>query len=382
MKIKTFIILVIIALVLSLGGYLLIHFQKSRSSQRMMGRLLFKEFPAERIAIVTIKGPKDSVILKKLQNQWVVQTRLNYPADLNKLSDLVRKLKEAKIGRIFESNEGSLKRLALVDPTKEENEDEEKGIRVIFGDENEQEIKNLIFGKSRETEGMRGTSEGQYLMLQGDTKIYLVDKDFSTLEPISLEWLEKKLVDVQADDVRSILCKSLDGGKIEYHFERPEKGKDFEALEFSAKKKVKKSTLDQLSGALAGLNMENIVDPSSLSGSPIKMSKQIEYRLFNGLVYRIIPGDTCAEDDSCYLKIEVDYQKPPTPTEEKSDTQAETEKEDKEKQPVQEDLSQEALKLNEQFKPWTYIIPKWKMDALITNVDKLVEKEEKQTNKK
>lgn len=382
MKIKTFVILVIIALVLSLGGYMLIHFQKGRPSERLMGRLLFKEFPAGRIAMVTIQGPKDSVILKKLENQWVVQSRLNYPADFNKLSDLVRKLKEAKIGRVFESNEGSLKRLALIEPAKEENEGEERGLRITFSDEKEKEIKNLLFGKSRETGDPRGASEGQYLMLQGDTKIYLVDKDFSTLEAISLEWLEKKLVDVQADDVKGILCQSIDGKKIEYHFERPAKGKDFEALQFPAGKKVKESTLDQLSRALAALNMENIVDPSSLSESPIKMSKQIEYSLFNGLIYRIIPGDTCAKDDSCYLKIEVAYQKPPALAEEKNEVQGETEKEDKEKPEAQEDLSQEALKLNEQFQPWTYIIPSWKKDVLITNVDKLVEKVEDKKDKK
>jgi len=382
MKIKTFIILVTLALILSLGGYILIHFQPGRSDESMMGVPLFKEFPSDRIAMITIQGPKDSVILKKLENQWVVQSRLNYPADFNKLSDLVRKLKEAKIGRVFESNEGSLKRLALIDPAKEENASEERGLRITFRDEKEKDIKNLLFGKSRETGDPRGASEGQYLMLQGDTKIYLVDKDFSTLEAISLEWLEKKLVDVPEDEVKGILCQSIDGKKIEYHFERPEKGKDFEAVQFPAGKKIKESTLDQISRLLSDLNMEDIVDPSVLSSSPVKMSNQIEYSLFNGLIYRIIPGDTCAEDDSCYLKIEVAYQKPPAQAEEKSEAQVEAEKENEEKPEVQEDLSQEALKLNEQFKPWTYIIPSWKKDALITSVDKLVEETEDQKGKK
>jgi hypothetical protein len=381
MKLKTFFILIIIALVLSLGGYLLIHFQKGRPGQSMMGRLLFKEFQADRIDRITIQGPNDSVILKNLENKWVVQSRFNYPADMNKLSELVRKLKEAKIGRVFESNEGSLKRLALIDPDKENKEGDERGLRIIFKDEQEKEIKNLLFGKSRETEGPSGTAAGQYLMLQGDTKIYLVDKDFSNLEAVSLEWLDQTLVDVQADEIKSISCQHLDGKKNEYRFERPEKGKDFEAIQFPSRKKVKKSTLDQLSRALASLNMENIIDPSGSSESPIKMSKQIEYSLFNGLIYRIIPGDTCAEDDSCYLKIEVAYQKPLALAEKKSEAQGETEKEDKEKPAVQEDLSQEALKLNEQFKPWTYIIPSWKKDAFITNVDKLVEKEDKKKDK-
>ena len=381
MKLKTFVILVIIAIVLSLGGYMLIHFQKGHPSEMLMGQLLFKDFPGERIIMVTIQGPDDSVILKKLEDQWVVQSRLNYPADLEKLSGLVRKLKEAKIGRVFESNEGSLKRLALIDPTNEESTREERGLKIIFRDEKDKELKNLIVGKSRETGDQRGAAEGQYLMLKGDTKIYLIDQDFSNLEAIPLEWLEKKLVDVQADDVKSILCHSLDGKKAEYHFERPEKGKDFEAVQFPAGKKINKSALSQLSRALASFNMENIVDPSNLSKSPIKMSKQIEYALFNGLIYRIIPGDTCAKDDSCYLKIEVAYQKPPVQAEGKSEVQGEK-KEDQEKKEVQKDLSQEALKLNERFQPWTYIIPSWKKDALITDVDKLVEKEEKQKDKK
>lgn len=373
MKIKTFIILIIIAVVLSAGGYLLTRLQTGRSSESMMGRSLFKGFPAEKISTITIQGPKESVHLKKLEKRWVVQSRMNYPADFQKISDLVRKLNEAKIGRVFESNPGSLQRLALIDPAKETDSSQESGLRVVFKDEKGEEIKSLLLGKPRDTGDPRGPVVGQYLMLQGDSKIYLVDSAFPALEPVSLEWLETELTDVPASDIKGIVCEGPDKKKIRYHFERSAQGKDFEAIQFPTGKKVKKSALNQLAAALASFNMENIADGSALQESPVKMSNLIEYRLFNGLVYRIRPADTCSEDGKCYLKIEVAYQKPPALAVGKDKVREEMEKQEKSGAQAQEDLSQEAVKLNNQFEPWTYIIPSWKKDVFITDVSRLVE---------
>ena len=319
-----------------------------------------------------VQGTDESVHLQRRDKQWVVQNRLNHPADIKKLSGLVSKLMEAKIGRVFESNEGSLKRLGLMAPTEKEVSNQEKGIRVIFKDEKEKDLANILLGKPREGGDPRGSSEGHYLRLEGDSRIYLVDRDFSSLEASAPHWLETELLNVPASDIQGILCQSTDQEELRYAFERPAEGNDFEAVQFPAGKQVDESALSQLSGTLSSLHMEDVADPSVVSESSLQMSHLIEFRLFNGLLYRLWPSETCSDGDSCYLKIEVAYQKPTALSEKEDDQPGESKKQEE----LQPDLSRQALELNEKFDSWIYIIPNWKKDAFITDVSKLVEEAE------
>jgi hypothetical protein len=186
-------------------------------------------------------------------------------------------------------------------------------------------------------------------------------------------------MNVPSAEIQSIRCQSRKDEKTHYYFERPEKRKAFEMVQFPKGERRDESAFKQLSGALDAFYMENIADPSE--SSPAKMSDIIEYRLFNGLIYRIMPSDTCLDDDRCYLKIEVDYQKPPVLKKKTGEAKNETGKKDQEGKKAQEDLLQKAQKLNQKFKPWTYVIPRWKRDAFITDVTQLIEKKEDQKDK-
>jgi hypothetical protein len=101
----------------------------------------------------------------------------------------------------------------------------------------------------------------------------------------------------------------------------------------------------------------------------------LEYHLFNGLIYRIFPGQSCSEGDRCLLQIETDYVDPPRQKEEGED-----EKEKKEDSPEKtpEELAMEAKNMHGRLSPWTFVISQWKHKNFITELEALLEKKEEE----
>ena len=151
---------------------------------------------------------------------------------------------------------------------------------------------------------------------------------------------------------------------------------------YQPKKKVDKSALNRLARSLSSLSMEDVIDPSDNSVSTdLKKSDTLEYHLFNGIIYRVYPGKACSEDNQCYLKVEVDYQRPAAEKKPAADDKtSDDEKTSSEKTPEEMDL--EAKQLNKRLSPWVYVISKWQHDSFVTDLDKLLEKPDKTRAKK
>jgi len=305
---------------------------------------------------------------------WVVKNRFNYPADFSKISDFVRNLREIKIGRQFESSEDTLKRLSLKEPTDHEASSDEKGIRIHFKGKGETSLAHILLGKTRMVGDERSFPDGQYLKVNKDSNIYLVDKHFSHLESKPSAWLDKSLIDAGENEVKKISCTSADGKNIYYTFERAEKEKDLEPVNLSVDGKIDRSAVNRLARAISSLGMEEVMNPSA---SPVFNDMNnytlFEYYLFNGIIYHVYISKSCSEDEGCYLKLEVDYQKPADVKGEKAkDEKAMGQKAVSEKTP--QEYAFEAKSLNARLSPWIYKISKWQHTAFITDLSQLLEK--------
>jgi hypothetical protein len=382
MKTKTLVILLIIFGLLAGAGALVIHLKSQSGSGSALDKLILEKLPANEISAITIKGPEISVLLAKKPDQWVVENRFHYPADFSKIADFVRKLKQAKIGRQFQSSEATLERLSLKSPDDKGAGEAGKGTKIQLKDESGKLLASLLLGKPRESGGERSFPDGHYVTLDNDPTIYLIDTHFAHLQKKPSDWLDKALLKVEANEVKKISSLSADGKTINYTFGRAEKGNDLEPTSLPANKKVDKSALNRLARSLSSLSMEDVIDPSDNSVSTdLKKFDTLEYHLFNGIIYRVYPGKACSEDNQCYLKVEVDY---PGPAAEKKpaadDKTSDDEKTSSEKTPEEMDL--EAKQLNKRLSPWVYVISKWQHDSFVTDLDKLLEKPDKTRAKK
>ncbi len=149
MKIKTLVILLIVLGVLAGAGALIIHLQNSSSSSGEMGAYLIEQLPANEVASIVIETPSNTVSLMKKGDSWVVEERFGYPADFSKISDLVRTLKQVKVGRRFESSEKILKRLSLKFPGDSETPEDGRGSRIRMKDKEGKPVLGILLGKTR-----------------------------------------------------------------------------------------------------------------------------------------------------------------------------------------------------------------------------------------
>ena len=237
MKTKTLVILLIIFGILAGAGALVIHLKSQSGSGSALDKLILEKLPANEISAITIKGPEISVLLAKKPDQWVVENRFHYPADFSKIADFVRKLKQAKIGRQFQSSEAILERLSLKSPDDKSAGEAGKGTQIQLKDESGKLLASLLLGKPRESGAERSFPDGRYVTLDNDPTIYLIDTHFAHLQKEPSDWLNKALLKVEANEVKKISSVSADGKTIKYTFVRAEKGNDLEPTSLPAKKK-------------------------------------------------------------------------------------------------------------------------------------------------
>ena len=151
MKTKTLVILLIILGLVAGAGALVMHLKSQSGSGSPLDKPILENLPVNDILSIHIKGPKKLVLLTKKSDRWVVENRFQYPADFKKIADFVRKLKQAKIGRQFESTQDTLNRLSLRNPDDKEGGESEKGTQVQLKDESGKLLASLLLGKPRKS---------------------------------------------------------------------------------------------------------------------------------------------------------------------------------------------------------------------------------------
>ena len=78
-----------------------------------------------------------------------MKNRFGYPADFSKLTNLIRQIKETKVGRKFPATESINKRLSLVSPDHEKTDKSEKATRMLMKDKKGTVVVDILWG-SRE----------------------------------------------------------------------------------------------------------------------------------------------------------------------------------------------------------------------------------------
>src|SRR6185503_170236 len=115
---KQLLTLLVLGLVLGgLGVWAYKHKQTPyEESTRRMGEKVVPNFPINDVATVTIKTRDATCNLVKKNDLWTVQERGNYPADFNKISELLRKVWDLKVASPVRVGPSRLAQLELLPP--------------------------------------------------------------------------------------------------------------------------------------------------------------------------------------------------------------------------------------------------------------------------
>ncbi len=360
MKPKTFLILVCILGALSAAAFLVYRQEQSSRQAAPLGKKFFEELAVNEIASITIVKNAKTVRLKKGRDSWEVADRYGYPADFSKITDLVKKLKNAKVGRSFKATDEILTRLALHAPEAKNVPENKRGTQVVFKSAQEKPLANIIMGPDADR------TDVYYLMHTGNPTIYLVDQSFRFLDENPTDWLAKEIVDINEKDIKKIVCYPPREDKAAYTIERPARDKDAALLAVPAGKKVEKFKIDQMLGVLSSLKIEDVADPANAPpDTGFSAQHRFEYHLFDGTVYTISPGANIKEgSDNHFLRLTVAHVA--AAVGDKGDAAEASQK-----------AAEAARERNRKLSAWTYVVSKWVFNTLLTRPEDFFEKTEK-----
>src|SRR6516164_2050531 len=116
MKKHHLLLLVAAAIIVGLGG---IYFQISRSAawnESKTDRSIFQNLPINDVTNIQIRSNADTVTLEKKGDEWRVAERADYPADFEKIRDLIKTLWSLKAGQEMQVGLSQFGRLKVLPP--------------------------------------------------------------------------------------------------------------------------------------------------------------------------------------------------------------------------------------------------------------------------
>lgn len=206
---KQFLILVVALVVLGGAGLALFwqDIAAYRAAGAKIGARLLPDLKVSEVEQIRLQDAKSQATLVKKGNAWVVRERGDYPADVQKIGDLLIKLAELKVTQSESVGESLLPRLDLAQPGKGEG----GGTLVEFKGAADKTLASLILGKTVLKKdpvnplpgAQNGVPAGRYVLVAGarDT-VVVVSDPLSGAEAGPAQWLLKDFF--KADRIRTL----------------------------------------------------------------------------------------------------------------------------------------------------------------------------------
>ncbi|MFP4475792.1 MAG: hypothetical protein ACLFOY_09535 [Desulfatibacillaceae bacterium] len=380
MRPKYFAILLAVAVVLALATFWITRHQAPRQPEIGIGTTLFPDIDINALDRLHVQSPEGTVDVYRERGEWRVKQRWGYQADFDKIAEFGKKVVDLSIGRAFVPSDKSLGRLKMHWPGSDAPA-AETGTEVLLETGENEPIVHFLLGRQRTT-GDMDAPDGHYLSPRGDDTVYVVGAHFAREIEQPSYWLYATLLKIEGKSVEYVASMKRENGEwtTVFAFMRPEEGKAFDRVEFPEDEKVSWSGVDRVAGALSLLELDDVKPVSDDDPGPTE--RYIEYRLFDGRIYRVYKGDP-DQEGKCRIRLEADYEDPPaieqdvdtagseadavTPAGEGGDSTSVADGD-----PVAMAAKIEAW--NRRFSPWIYTIAKWRCDALYTEVADVAQK--------
>ncbi len=262
----------ILAVVSSLGG--------GPNSNPQIGRPVLAGL-APRLAEasqVTLVHGEAKTTLSRSGDHWVVAERGDYPADAQKLRQLLLglagltyiepKTKEAKNYPKLQVEDAGAK-------------DSQSTLISVPGDQGAL-LGEIIAGK-RVTDALGGGDDGVYVRKPGAAQSWLARGTLDLSDTPG--WLDPALLDLPGAGVKEALLASPDGSRLTIARNQP--ADKFRLAELPKDKKLRgDDALDAIAGALAGLKLSDVRQAADFAWPKTGVSRA-QFTFFNGLVVSI-----------------------------------------------------------------------------------------------
>lgn len=233
---------------------------------------------------------------------WVVEELYGYPADFQKLAEVLRGLPERKVGRELRDAATYLDELGLVP--------DEQNPPTSFQLLNDQGAVffQVLLGSPQEA-STPGNGRGQFVQLMDDS-VVLLDEALSGLDPVPSAWLDRSLIDLETTNLVSV---TVENGEESYRLNVLGRSQ-FELEDLGDDETLKAHEPRRVARALQRLQFADVVDPASPKEElGFEQGPRYIAKTLDGLVYTLQFGRNQASGNNRYVKIDVDYEQPAEP---------------------------------------------------------------------
>ena len=368
MKRNQFLLLLAAAVIVGLAG---IYFQISRSagwSESKTDRTIFQNLAVNDVTKIQIRSAAGSLTLEKKGNDWCVAERDDYPADFEKIRDLVKTLWALKAGQEMEVGPSQFGRLKVLAP----NQGNDAGIEIDLTGEKGANIASLIIGKSVDrTDNARGAAASGRFVYNPAVKdrVYLVSESFFSVDPVTIgSWLDKTFITPgELKEVEQVAWSNNPGWKVvrddpkaDWILENPQHGETLE-----------KAFGQSLANFSPGFTD---VRPASISPDEtgLKDPFRVHLKAFDGFNYDLLIGKQ-APDKARYVQVRVSADLPSVRTPDPKESQEDKKKKDEEFDKRNADLKQR-LEKEKRFEKWVFLVPEWSLQEILKRRNEVVSK--------
>lgn len=359
MKRKHFLILLIIAVILALGGTAYQLSQSAGWSTAKTDREMFPNLAINDVAKIQIRTGSDNLTLQRENGDWRIAERGGYPADFAKIRDLIRSLWELKAVREMQVGPTQFGRLQISPP----GTTEKAGIQIDLADSNGKPISTLILGKKLEQneESTVPGPAGRFVFNPSHPdRVDIVSEGFFSVDPLVIgQWLDKAFV--STDSLKEITQTGADP-KTGWKLARANDKTEWKLEDAGANETVKKEFASSLAGFHPGITDVRPAN-TALEQTGLQQPIAVDLTTFDGFEYRLAIGKEGPEK-SRYLQVKVaghfDEVRSPEPNEKPEDKQ----KRDDEFKKHLDDLRQR-LEKEQKFEHWIYLVPEWSVEQLL-----------------
>ncbi len=293
---------IVLLLILASGTvYLLKGGNSTPPQSKQESKQLFAELPVNDVAAVEIKSADRSVLIHRVDEHWTVADRFDYPADYDRVANLLRGLHNAKSIRTFDGTDDTLSRLALKD-LDANAQAAEKGTSVVLKDRTGKAIAGVLVGSERKSDQSPAT--GRYMRLGKERKVYLAEGRYDLYGANPLEWMDRRLLNIAPENIRQVLCYSADTNELIFSLVSDAKGESLKPKD--AQFNFGPEDISLLSSSLTHLGALDVfpADPEGKSNPDCAYS--LEFVTFDDMVYRIYPSKTIGANSQEEHQIRID----------------------------------------------------------------------------
>lgn len=338
------------------------------------GERVFPQLMANINDVTEVVGQSstDTFTLNHRDDRWVVKERAGYPADVDKVHQLL--VGTAQLQRVEPKtrNPELYKKIGVEDVNKAGA----KSVQISVKNANGSTLAEFILGERRWGAGDPNVSQ-YYVRLADDPQAWLVEGNFPQ-EKSATSWLDDEILAIDSARVREVRVTHPKRHKVTVRRRDPN-ANDYQLVGLPKGAELESQwTVNGIANTLTNLTLDDV-----RPASDIKFKKRpdlsVELDTFDGLRVNM---KTMKEGDKNLARISAKFDRAliREDAEAKSDPeQSETEDaSNKSKLKDPEAVKKEAEKLTARWQDWVYVVPQYHIDSLAKKKADLIKPKNKQ----